>query len=243
MFDKTTSQLSERDAMIEQISRRYANDQRFKFWFKTNAWSWVVQSSKVFKRIIDIVVSVLMLIMLAPLFVVVGLCIKSVDRGPILFWQTRVGLWGEEFPFPQFRSMVTNAETLKKTLLAKNDHEKSVTFKMKKDPRVTWIGRIIRKLSIDELPQLWCVLIGHMSLVGPRPSLPQEVVQYTLSERRRLDIIPGLTCFWQVNGRGDIPFDQQVQLDVKYIESQSFWLDVKLLFQTIPAVIFGRGAY
>jgi len=93
------------------------------------------------------------------------------------------------------------------------------------------------------LPQLWCVLIGHMSLVGPRPSLPQEVVQYTLSERRRLDIIPGLTCFWQVNGRGDIPFDQQVQLDVKYIESQSFWLDVKLLFQTIPAVIFGRGAY
>jgi len=243
MFDKTTSQLSERDAMIEQISRRYANDQRFKFWFKTNAWSWVVQSSKVFKRIIDIVVSVLMLIMLAPLFVVVGLCIKSVDRGPILFWQTRVGLWGEEFPFPKFRSMVTNAETLKKTLLAKNDHEKSVTFKMKKDPRVTWIGRIIRKLSIDELPQLWCVLIGHMSLVGPRPSLPQEVVQYTLSERRRLDIIPGLTCFWQVNGRGDIPFDQQVQLDVKYIESQSFWLDVKLLFQTIPAVIFGRGAY
>ena len=243
MSYKTSSPLSERDAMIEQISRRYANDQRLRFWFKTNAWAVIVRGSKLFKRLIDVVVSILMLILLAPLFAVVGLCIKSIDRGPILFWQTRVGLWGEEFPFPKFRSMVTNAEALKKTLLAQNDHEKGVTFKMKKDPRVTWIGRIIRKLSIDELPQLWCVLKGHMSLVGPRPSLPQEVVQYTLTERRRLDIIPGLTCFWQVSGRGDIPFDQQVQLDVKYIESQSIWLDIKLLVNTIPAVIFGRGAY
>jgi len=108
---------------------------------------------------------------------------------------------------------------------------------------VTWIGRFIRKGSIDELPQLWCVLKGEMSLVGPRPPVPSEVAQYTLADRRRLDALPGLTCFWQVQGRGDIPFPQQVQLDVKYIESQSIWLDIKLLFKTVPAVLFGKGAY
>ena len=124
-----------------------------------------------------------------------------------------------------------------------NDHDESITFKMKRDPRVTWIGRIIRKLSLDELPQLWCVLKGEMSLVGPRPPVPSEVAQYTLADRRRLEAVPGLTCIWQVSGRGDIPFDQQVQLDVQYIESQSLWLDIKLLFRTVPAVLFGRGAY
>jgi len=114
---------------------------------------------------------------------------------------------------------------------------------MKRDPRVTWIGRIIRKFSIDELPQLWNVLIGDMSLVGPRPPVPAEVEQYTLSDRRRLDVIPGLTCIWQVSGRSNIPFDRQVELDVQYIESRSIWLDTKLLFKTIPAVLTGRGAY
>jgi lipopolysaccharide/colanic/teichoic acid biosynthesis glycosyltransferase len=114
---------------------------------------------------------------------------------------------------------------------------------MKKDPRVTWIGRIIRKVSIDELPQLWNVLKGDMSLVGPRPPVPKEVELYTLSDRRRLDIIPGITCIWQVSGRGDIAFDEQVQLDVQYIESQSFWIDIKILLKTIPAVLTGKGAY
>jgi lipopolysaccharide/colanic/teichoic acid biosynthesis glycosyltransferase len=227
--------------------------------------------------------------------------IKLTDRGPILFWQTRVGRWGREFPFPKFRSMVVNAEELKDKLLQQNDHLRKVetllkdyleprqsrvppeelqaylernnlpiplaklceyydarretvngerlkefltlTFKMKNDPRITWIGRIIRKGSIDELPQLWCVLKGDMSLVGPRPPVPREVALYTLADRRRLDAMPGLTCFWQVRGRGDIPFPQQVQLDVEYIESQSLWLDIKLLFQTVPAVLFGKGAY
>jgi lipopolysaccharide/colanic/teichoic acid biosynthesis glycosyltransferase len=139
--------------------------------------------------------------------------------------------------------MVVNAEKLKDTLLAQSDHKDSVTFKMKKDPRITWIGRIIRKASIDELPQLGCVLKGDMSLVGPRPPVPREVAQYTLADRRRLDVIPGLTCIWQVSGRGDIPFKEQVKLDLQYIESQSVWLDVKLLFKTIPAVLTGRGAY
>lgn len=139
--------------------------------------------------------------------------------------------------------MVANAEELKARLLQQNDHDDSVTFKMKNDPRITWIGRFIRRGSIDELPQLWCVLKGEMSLVGPRPPVPAEVEQYTIADRRRLEAIPGLTCFWQVMGRGEIPFDQQVELDARYIESQSIWLDIKLLFMTIPAVLFGKGAY
>jgi lipopolysaccharide/colanic/teichoic acid biosynthesis glycosyltransferase len=114
---------------------------------------------------------------------------------------------------------------------------------MRKDPRLTWIGRIIRKLSIDELPQLWCVLKGQMTLVGPRPPVPREVAHYTLVQRRRLDVTPGLTCIWQVSGRSNIPFPRQVELDVQYIESQSLWLDFKLLAQTVPAVLLGRGAF
>jgi lipopolysaccharide/colanic/teichoic acid biosynthesis glycosyltransferase len=114
---------------------------------------------------------------------------------------------------------------------------------MKDDPRVTKVGRVIRKTSIDELPQLWNVLKGDMSLVGPRPPVPQEVDQYSLSDRRRLEVIPGITCIWQVSGRSDIPFDQQVELDVQYIQSQSFWTDIKILLKTIPALLFGAGAY
>ena len=196
------------------------------------------------KRLIDVLVSLTAIIVLAPLWIFVALAIKLTDRGPVLFWQSRVGQYGREFPFPKFRSMVTNAEALKDKLLQQNQHGSSgVTFKMKNDPRITWIGRIIRKLSIDEAPQLWCVLVGDMSLVGPRPALPREVALYSLSDRRRLDVVPGLTCIWQVSGRGDIPFDQQVKLDVQYIESQSLWFDIVLLFKTIPAVLFGRGAY
>ena len=118
-----------------------------------------------------------------------------------------------------------------------------VLFKMKEDPRITKVGKFIRKASIDELPQLWNVFVGDMSLVGPRPALPSEVNQYSLAERRRLEVVPGITCIWQVSGRSDIPFDKQVGLDVEYIESQSLWLDFKLLFLTIPAVLLGRGAY
>ena len=124
-----------------------------------------------------------------------------------------------------------------------NDLKEGVTFKIKRDPRITWIGRILRKTSMDELPQLWCVLKGEMSLVGPRPPLPEEVSLYILQDRSRLDVTPGLTCIWQVSGRSEIPFSSQVKLDREYIESQSFWLDLKLLLKTIPAVILGRGAY
>jgi lipopolysaccharide/colanic/teichoic acid biosynthesis glycosyltransferase len=178
-----------------------------------------------------------------PLFAFVALLIKLTDGGPVLFWQTRVGRWGREFAFPKFRSMVVHAESLKAALMHQNDHKVGVTFKMRKDPRVTWIGRILRKLSIDELPQLWCVLKGDMSLVGPRPPIPQEVARYTLAERKRLDAVPGLTCIWQVSGRGNLPFPRQVELDVQYIQQQSLSLDLQLLWRTIPAVLSGKGAY
>ena len=237
---------SGRTPSIQQLYRRYGDGARslgYRFWLKRYAWALTIGGAKALKRGLDIIVSFLMLVLLSPLFLAVAACIKFCDGGPIFFWQLRVGQWGREFPFPKFRSMVLNAEKLKDSLLAQNQHGGGVTFKMKKDPRVTWIGRIIRRLSIDELPQLWCVLAGDMSLVGPRPPVPREVALYTLSDRHRLDAIPGLTCIWQVSGRGDIPFPQQVQLDVQYIQSQSFWLDIKLLLATIPAVLLGKGAY
>jgi lipopolysaccharide/colanic/teichoic acid biosynthesis glycosyltransferase len=195
------------------------------------------------KRFLDVTVSGSLLVVLAPLFALVALLIKATDRGPVLFWQTRVGRGGREFQFPKFRSMVPNAEGLLGTLLHQNHHKTGVTFKLKRDPRVTWIGRIIRKTSIDELPQLWCVLVGRMTLVGPRPALPREVAHYTPVECGRLAVTPGLTCLWQISGRGDIPFAQQVEMDLEYIEKQSLWLDLKILILTIPAVLTGRGAY
>jgi lipopolysaccharide/colanic/teichoic acid biosynthesis glycosyltransferase len=236
--------------LIEELHRRYGDGSgsnklllRIRFWQKKYAWIAVVGGARLLKRAIDIVVAGTALLFLSPLFLVVALLIKLTDGGPVLFWQSRVGRWGREFPFPKFRSMVIDAEKMKDALIAQNDHQQSVTFKMKRDPRVTWIGRIIRKLSIDELPQLWLVLKGYMTLVGPRPPVPREVAQYSLADRRRLDVTPGLTCIWQVSGRGDIPFEQQVELDMQYIASQSLWFDIKLLLKTVPAVLLGKGAY
>jgi lipopolysaccharide/colanic/teichoic acid biosynthesis glycosyltransferase len=234
--------------MTDELHKRWGGPnnsrrQRLRYLRKKYAWQIVVGGARLIKRAIDVAAAGGGLLVLLPLFALVAACIKLTDRGPALFWQTRVGQWGREFPFPKFRSMVTNAEALKDQLLAQSDHSDSVTFKMKKDPRITWIGRIIRRFSIDELPQLWCVFIGDMSLVGPRPPVPREVALYTLKDRRRLDVIPGLTCIWQVEGRGDVPFKEQVEMDVSYIESQSLWFDIKLLLKTVPAVITGKGAY
>lgn len=237
--------------LIEELYKRYGMNDRgsagfklkMRFLTKKYAWIFVVGSAKTVKRTIDILASLLGLIVLLPLFFLVGLMIKLTDMGPVLFWQKRVGRWGREIDFPKFRSMVINAEHLKSELLANNDHSDSISFKMKRDPRITWIGRIIRKLSIDELPQLWNVLKGEMSLVGPRPPVPREVAEYSIEDRRRLDATPGLTCIWQISGRSDIPFDEQVELDVQYIQSQSIWLDFKILLKTVPAVLFGKGAY
>lgn len=199
---------------------------------------------RAFKRILDVAVAGGVLLCLSPLFLFVAAAIKLTDGGPVLYWQQRVGKWGELFWFPKFRSMRVNADKMKDALLKENQHgSQGVTFKMKKDPRVTLIGRFIRRFSIDEIPQLWNVIIGEMTLVGPRPPVPREVNLYTLKDRRRLDVTPGLTCIWQVSGRSEIPFPQQVELDVDYISQRSVATDIGLLFRTVPAVLGGRGAY
>ncbi len=242
----TTMNINRKELMAELdqlYSQKSIKLNQYVYLRKKYLWMLTISAAYLLKRILDIMISLMMLILLGPLFFTVAFLIKITDNGPIFYVATRVGEWGKEFPFPKFRSMKTNADKLKDTLLKDNDHQNGVTFKMKKDPRVTWIGRIIRKLSIDELPQLWCVFKGEMSLVGPRPPLPREVALYSLSDRRRLHAIPGLTCIWQVSGRGDIPFPQQVEMDLNYIQSQSLIVDIKLLLMTIPAVLIGKGAY
>ena len=208
------------------------------------AWWWATRKFGMVKRALDVLLVLAALVALLPLFALVALAIWLHDRGPVLFWQERVGLNGKIFKFPKFRSMCVNAEAVRAALMAKNEHgSEGVTFKMKRDPRITPIGRLIRRTSIDELPQLWCVLCGDMSLVGPRPPLVGEVARYNLLERQRLSVTPGLTCIWQVSGRSEIPFPQQVRMDIEYIQHRSLAADVKLLARTVPAVVRGRGAY
>lgn len=193
------------------------------------------------KRLFDIVVSAVALWMLVPLFAVVALLIKLSSRGPLLFKQLRVGQHGRPFYMLKFRSMVVNAEELKAKLAAQNEMTGPV-FKMKNDPRVTWIGRFIRKFSIDELPQFINVLRGEMSIVGPRPPVPGEVAKYEAWQRRRLSVRPGLTCIWQVSGRNQISFEDWMYLDMQYIDHWSFKDDLSLLLRTVPVVLTGRGA-
>jgi lipopolysaccharide/colanic/teichoic acid biosynthesis glycosyltransferase len=198
---------------------------------------------RIAKRALDFTFAAALLIFSSPLLLFIAVAIKLTDGGPVLFWQKRVGMWGRVFDFPKFRSMVVGADSMVETLIDHNHHGDSITFKIKQDPRVTWIGRFIRRFSLDEFPQLWCVVCGEMSLVGPRPALPREVENYTQANRRRLGVRPGLTCIWQVSGRADIPFERQVEMDVEYVDSHNFWLDLKLVASTVPAVISGRGAY
>lgn len=194
------------------------------------------------KRLIDIVISGSVLLLFLPLWIVIALLVK-LDGGPMLYWQTRVGRNGREFPFPKIRSMVVNADILRAKLEAENEHGgKGVTFKLENDPRITRVGRFLRRTSLDEIPQLWCVFNGEMSLVGPRPALPIEVARYTVEQRRRLEVKPGLTCIWQVSGRSQIPFEGQIMMDLEYIRTRSFTGDLILLAKTVPAVFFGRGA-
>lgn len=210
---------------------------------KILAWNLTVQGAQVCKRILDISASLAALVILSPLMVAVALLIVLEDRGRIIYRQVRVGKDGRHFYFYKFRSMIDGAERQKERLQASNQSGDGVIFKMQSDPRVTRIGRFIRKYSIDELPQLFNVLAGDMSLVGPRPPLPEEVSLYTIEDRKRLHVLPGITCIWQVSGRSDIPFKEQVQLDKEYISSQGLWQDFKILLKTIPAVFTGRGAY
>ena len=194
------------------------------------------------KRVVDIVFSATALLLLSPFLVVVALFIRLYSKGSVLFSQARVGKQGKEFLFWKFRSMYIDAEERKAALMKKNEMQGGVLFKMKNDPRITRVGKFIRKYSIDELPQLWNVLIGDMSLVGPRPPLPKEVAQYTPYQRRRLEVTPGITGVWQVSGRSSIPFPQQVNMDLEYIANQSFLYDIALLLKTVPAVLGARGS-
>lgn len=194
------------------------------------------------KRIADVVVSVLALALAWPLMLLIALIIRLDSPGPILFRQERIGKGGKPFTMHKFRSMVEGAEA-EQEMLIQTVHVDGRRFKLKDDPRVTRVGRFLRRTSLDELPQFFNVLRGEMSLVGPRPALPAEVSQYQEWHKRRLEIVPGLTGLWQVSGRSEIPFDEMVLLDIYYIENWSLGLDLRILLQTIPRVIFGEGAY
>ena len=231
---------TERQALLDTLTdtlspRRY----RIKFF----TWRLTVRLAKSIKRVFDIAITLGMLIILSPLFATTALCIAIENPGPVFYYQTRVGKNGQHFRFYKFRSMIVGADALLAELLEKNESQDGVIFKMQQDPRVTRVGRFIRKFSIDELPQLFNVLHGDMSLVGPRPALPDEVALYSLEQRKRLHVIPGITCIWQVRGRSEIPFEGQVQLDIEYIKSTSILKDVIILLKTIPAVLAGKGAY
>ena len=233
------------------LVERFLQTQSFygRTWLKFTArckrisWRIIVSFALVLKRAFDIIASLLFLLVFSPLFLFIAALIKLEDGGPIFFPQIRVGQFGRKFTMWKFRSMCLDAESRMKELFAQNQHAEGITFKIKNDPRVTRIGKWLRKFSLDELPQFFNVLTGDMSLVGPRPPVPREVDLYTLADRRRLAAIPGITCFWQIGGRSEIDFSGQVQLDVCYIESQSFWLDVKILLKTVPAVLCSKGAY
>ena len=194
------------------------------------------------KRVLDVAVASLAIIVLSPLMLAVALAVKLTSRGCVFYTQLRIGQDGESFRFVKFRTMKTGADQIKEELEAENEVDGPI-FKIKKDPRITRVGRIMRKLSIDELPQLFHVVTGHMSLVGFRPPLVSEFEQYGHWERQRVRGKPGITCIWQISGRSDLDFRTWVNMDLEYIEKWSLWLDVKILVLTLPAVLSGRGAY
>jgi len=200
------------------------------------------QKVRTIKRASDIVGAALGLTLGAPLLGLIAAAIRLDSPGPIIFRQTRVGANGEHFEMYKFRSMVEDAEEELDKLRDRNEVDGPI-FKMKDDPRVTRVGRILRRTSLDELPQLWNVLRGDMSLVGPRPPLPSEVTEYMEWHKKRLEVRPGVTGLWQVSGRSLVSFDEQCLLDIYYIENWSLWLDFKILLRTIPQVLFGNGAY
>jgi exopolysaccharide biosynthesis polyprenyl glycosylphosphotransferase len=193
------------------------------------------------KRLMDIGASAAALLVLSPMLILVAIIIKVTAPGPVMFTQKRVGLHGVTFDLLKFRSMVVNAEAIKDSLMAANEQSGPV-FKMENDPRITGIGRFIRRFSIDELPQLINILRGDMTIVGPRPAVPKEVVQYKAWQRRRLSVRPGLTCYWQVGGRNAIGFEEWMRLDLRYVDNWTIWVDFSLIAQTFPAVLAGRGA-
>ncbi len=193
------------------------------------------------KGVVDRILALFGIVLISPLLLSIAILVKLTSKGPVLFKQQRCGLNGRKFIMLKFRTMAENAEELKASLREKNEMD-GPAFKMEHDPRLTKVGKVLRKFSLDELPQLFNVLCGHMSMVGPRPPLPKEVSQYDLWQRRKLSMKPGLTCLWQVNGRNNINFEKWMKMDLEYIDNWSLWLDTKILFKTIPAVLLGIGA-
>lgn len=231
------------DRMEIPITKADVHILKWKQRFRLVLWEGMLRSLLVVKRMVDIVASLVAIVLLLPMFILVSLCILVEDGFPVIYTQKRVGLNGREFKFYKFRSMVRNADQLREGLDEQNESNDGVTFKMRKDPRVLKCGQFLRRFSMDEIPQFFNVLAGDLSIVGPRPPLPEEVKVYTLDERKRLNVKPGLTCLWQIGGRADLPFNEQVGLDMQYIQSQSILKDIIIMLKTIPAVLFGRGAY
>jgi exopolysaccharide biosynthesis polyprenyl glycosylphosphotransferase len=206
--------------------------------------TWVIRTKirANLKRGLDIILASAALLVFSPVFIFISIAIKLDSKGPVFFKQERIGKWGKSFYCYKFRSMYRDAEIRKAELMAVNEADE-IVFKMKDDPRITRVGRFIRKASIDELPQLLNVIKGEMSLVGPRPPVPIEVVQYEFETMFRLDAVPGITGLQQVSGRSDLSFKRWVELDLQYIAEQSLMKDIEILLKTIPAVLSGKGAY
>ncbi len=222
-----------------QVPTQASSHARSRYIFPLNS---VSRADMIARRVLDFVVSLTALLVLLPLFALMALLIRLDSPGPILFIQRRVGRDGREFSVFKFRSMYMDAEQRLEILLGANERTGPV-FKMRQDPRITRVGRLLRKSSFDELPQLLNILRGEMSLVGPRPALPREVALYSPEQRLRLSVTPGLTGLWQVSGRANLSFEQSMDLDLEYIRRQSFALNLLLLARTIPAVLTGYGAY
>jgi len=193
------------------------------------------------KRLFDLFAAAVLLVLFSPLFLLIAIAIKVDSPGPVFYVSTRLGRRAKPFRFYKFRSMYVGAERMKQQLLHLNEMDGPV-FKIRNDPRATRVGRLLRKTSLDELPQLINVLRGEMSLVGPRPPIPEEVEQYETWQRRRLSVTPGITCLWQVSGRNRISFREWMEMDMKYIDSISFLTDLRILLLTIPAVLRAKGA-
>ncbi len=244
----TTDIQQKRDEKAARMLDRYAN-QSFKsirsaqrMRLRLVAWAMRNKIQANLKRVLDLIVAVVALIIFLPFMAVVAIIIKLDSPGPVFFRQERVGKWGKTFSCYKFRSMYIDAEERKAELMDQNEADQ-IVFKIKNDPRITRVGRFIRKASIDELPQLFNVLKGEMSMVGPRPPVPKEVSQYEYEHLGRLGAVPGITGLQQVSGRSNLDFKRWVELDLEYIAEQSLAKDIEILIKTIPAVIFGKGAY
>lgn len=195
------------------------------------------------KRVLDILVSLILLILVSPLWLIIALWIDFDSPGPVVFKQTRIGLHGKPYTIYKFRTMVTNADEIMKAKLANVENIDNIVFQEKDDPRITQSGRFLRKTSLDELPQLINILIGNMSLVGPRPEVPEIAKHYTVEQYQRLEVLPGVTGLAQVNGRSELTIGETMAYDLEYVQHWSIWLDLQILWKTLFVVLTGKGAY